>query len=277
MHIGCRLMIGVSAVLGLGSPVLAEGFFDVSVIAEDIEDWPTVRLLLGVHDRAATPLYSEGWDIGGTDRYAHGLGPVPVRTFTPEPTEDRFCPERDPETGRRVCWMIEMTHEGEELAEIRQISLPMLRNLQLLYLWVEYDVSGIKHPPVHDAPHEITIYLESVQGNRTRAQHPPLSLYGTSVEFSLADGPWAHLHSETEKVVTWMIDGYAEQAGSSEHEALLYDAHARWEESRNADCGYRTHFVPRPEQRDALWSECMYEHAVLRLETYGRLVEGQGW
>lgn len=271
-----RIFICLFLTSGLSATAHAEGFFNVSVVAEDHSDWPTTRLLLAVDDAGAEVLENPDWDIDERPRYAYGLGQIPVWTFLPDPDDMRTCFEYAPDTSRPVCWTIVFTHDGGEIADINQISLPILREQTHTYLWLEYEAPG-DAPPTRAAPHSVTIHLTSLQSNRTSARQAPLSLNGDEPVISLVDGPWAFLLDRAEDELEEIVDGIARDYYDEITAQPLYRSHERWVQSRDADCEFRTLAYEDGSFRDALIAECRYEYAMHRLASFERLVLGISW
>jgi hypothetical protein len=248
----------------------AEGFFQVSVMAEDYADWPIVRLLLNVGDMAAEPETNAAWDIGGP-RSAYGWGPMPVRTFLPDASERRFCVDYDSGTGRLICWEIELTHQGAAIEEVRQLSVEMLRSQYNHHLWLEYEVSSTLAPPSADEPHEASVWLMSEQGNRTAARHPALVLYGFE-SADLADGPWAYLYAEVDHALSLLTTSYAEEILDLPLREQLSAAEGQWRASRDADCDFRINYAPISNDPATNRLECLYALTSIRLGLLERFV-----
>lgn len=271
-----RVLAGILLSLGLVASAQAEGFFQVEVLAEDHSEWPITRVLLTVHDAGAEVLENPDWDIDGRPRYAYGLGQVPVWTFLPDPDDIRSCFEYAPDTSRPICWAIVLTHDGQEIADIHQISLPILRADPHAYLWLEYEAPG-DAAPTQGAPHSATIHLTSLQGNRTSARQAPLGLNGDMAGIPLVDGPWAFLLDKAEDEIEWIVDGIARDYYQDTPDDLLHEAHERWVRSRDADCDFRIMAYEDGPFRDSVLAECRYELTMHRLASFERLVMGISW
>lgn len=240
-------------------------------MAEDYADWPTVRLLLNVGDVAAEPEVNAAWSDGGGPRYAYGWGPMPVRTFLPDSSEQRFCVGYDSANERPICWEIELTHQGTEIEDVRQLSVEMLRSQYNHHLWLEYDVPGSWLPPSADEPHEATMWLMSEQGNRTTWDHPPLVLDGYE-SADLTGGPWAYLYAEADHALSWLMTSYIEDIPDPQLSKQLSTAERQWRASRDADCDFRINYAPFSNDPATDRLECLYALTSIRLGLVERFV-----
>lgn len=183
----------------------AEGIYSAELVAIDDSQWPRVNLLLKVTDDSRSP---------GDLR----------RPPTP------FGCEAGLEQLGWSCWKIELSENGRNILEIRQINVPLRPRDNWNYLWLSYrsELDSLDEGT-------LTLHLDIPQWELRSSHDQPLLYLHQAREPKLAGSPWRYLLSQSDEVLNANYQHLLEVTPKGLAESLR-QAQRAWLRFRDADC-----------------------------------------